>query len=209
MARSRDAARQKPPPSSVADFPGTVNRTTRHLHRCHQIANGCWYFSSAPAPGLGGRWDLAKPSGTCYLAHTPEGALMEVAGPDLADHGFVTSTFLEARQVTRVRLPSTTMTADLTATTASEHGVTSELTGAIPYSLTQPWAQAFSAAGFGGITYGLRFRPNTKGLAMFGPSGPADHPVGAARSATEIAASLRLRVEPPPSLREMDVVEPD
>lgn len=205
----RDASRQQPPGRSLGDFPGTVNRTTKHLHRCHQITNGCWYFSSALSPGWGGRWDLPAPDGTCYLAQSPEGALMEAVGTDLTDHGFVTSTFLAARQVTELRLPSTTMTADLTATSVSDHGVTSELTGAISYVLTQQWAQAFSRAGFGGITYGLRFRPNTKGLGLFGPAGPADHPTGVATSALTIAQTLKLPIESTPEFADMEVVEPD
>lgn len=208
MPQRRDESRQKPPGHSLAGFPGTVNRTTKHFHRCHQIANGAWYFSSALAPGAGGRWDLSAPGGTCYLAQSPEGALMEAVGTDLADHGFVTSTFLAARQITELRLPSVTMTADLTAPTVSDHGVTSELTGAIPYTLTQQWAKAFMAAGFGGITYGLRFRPNAKGLGLFGPAGPADHPTWAATSALTIASALRLPIESTPALADLDVIEP-
>lgn len=133
---------------------------------------------------------------------------MEAVGTDLADHGFVTRTFLGARQITELRLPSTTMTADLTASSVSEHGVTSELTGAISYALTQQWAQAFKAARFGGITYGLRFRPNARGLGLFGRSGPADHPTGATTSAVTIAAALKLPVEGTPSFSDLEVTSP-
>lgn len=208
MAKARDSARQKPPGKSLANFPGTVNRTTKHLHRCHQSVNGCWYFSTSARPGHGGRWDLPAPDGTCYLADSPEGALMEAVGTDLADIGFVTRTFLEARQVTELRLPSTTLTADLTSPTVSEHGVTSELTGAVPYELTQQWARAFKSAGFGGITYGLRFRPNSKGIGLFGLTGPAAYVTGTVKTAVSVAVTLRIAIEEPPGLHDLEVLDP-
>lgn len=133
---------------------------------------------------------------------------MEVVGTDVADHGFVARTFLEARQITETRLPATTITADLTSPAVSEHGVTSELTGAISYELTQQWALALKAARFGGITYGLRFRPNSKAIALFGATGQANHPVVSRQAATKIAAELNIPIEDPPALDELEVVHP-
>lgn len=209
MTPKRDASRQKPPPPDLSDFPGIAIRGTKTLHRCHQTENGCWYFASAAAHGKGGRWDLPAPDGTCYAADTAEGALMEAVGVDLHDFGFVTETALRARQITEIRLPAATRAANLTAKTISQHGVTSELTGAVPYTLTQDWAKAFKAAGFGGVRYGLRFRPNTKGLGIFGPSGPDESlPTGTETPAIDIARMLGLPIEPTPTLGELDVLEP-
>ena len=186
----RSHHRQKPPAGDLADFPDRRFTTRRRWWRCHRDDLGVWFYASAPQaddPG-GGRWDVPTPDGTCYLADSDVGALLEVAGPDLHDHGFVTEDFLSARSVSTVQLPHATRAADLHSDDVASFGVTTELTGAISYLMTRLWAAAWQRDGFQGISHQLRFRPNTSGLALFGPAGPADHDVrGPVQPATAVA----------------------
>ena len=175
----RSRSRQKPPGSDLTEFPDRRFTTRRRWWRCHQTRLGAWFYASEPGgddPG-GGRWDLPAPEGTSYLADSDIGALLEVIGPDLHDHGFVTEEFLAARSVSTVQLPHSTRAADLHSDDVARFGVTSELTGAISYLMTRRWASAWRRDGFQAVSYGLRFRPNSSGLALFGPAGPADHVV--------------------------------
>lgn len=207
-SKPRDASHQNPP-GDLKGFPDVRLHTTKIFHRCHRTANGCWYFASATTPGEGGRWDLTGDHGTCYMADTELGALMEAIGPDLAAFGHVPETFLTERTITQINLPTAAKTADLTSSGVSAFGVTAELTGAIPYALTQEWADAFHKEGFGGVRYMLRFHPNTNALGLFGPTGPASHPVGPAAAALQVAADNDIAIKPIPTNDEMNIVEPD
>lgn len=109
---------------------------------------------------------------------------MEVVGPDLYDQGFVTEGFLRQRIASTVTLPERPRVADL---------LDDEVT---TYGRTQAWARALRHHGFDGIVFGLRFRPNAEGLAVFGTSGPAVvAPVhGPSREALEVAEDLDLPI---------------
>ena len=198
MSRRRDASRQGPP-GDLTGFPSRLLTTTRRWSRCHRRTLGAWFFATTPpdaAQGEGGRWDLAAPHGTCYLAEDDRAALMEVVGPDLYDQGFLTEGFLRQRVTSTVTLPERPRVADLLDDRISVFGATAELGGAITYDRTQAWARAFGEHGFGGIVFGLRFRPNTEGLAVFGTSGPAAvAPVhGPPRETLEVAEDLDLSI---------------
>jgi hypothetical protein len=186
----RDVGRQRPP-GDLADFPSRHLTTRRRWARCHRRANGVWFRSSG-----GGRWDLPEPEGTCYLADDDRAALTEVVGPDLYDQGFVTEGFLRQRVLTTVTLRERPVVADLLDAEVSRFGVTAELSGAIDYARTQAWARAFRTHGLDGIVYGLRFRPNSEGLASFGPAGAdPDAPVhGPPREALDVAEDLDLSI---------------
>lgn len=188
--KRRDAGHQQPP-GDLTGFPSRRLTTRRRWSRCHQHVNGTWFHSSA-----GGRWDLPEPDGTCYLAENDRGAVLEVVGPDLYDQGFVTEGFLRQRAVSTVSLSQRPVVADLLDAEVSTFGVTAELSGAIDYAQTQQWARAFRASEHDGIVYGLRFRPNTEGLAVFGPAGPdSTAPIhGPPREALDVAEDLDLRI---------------
>lgn len=188
--KRRDAGRQRPP-GDLTGFPSRRLTTRRRWARCHRRENSTWFYSSA-----GGRWDLPEPEGTCYLAENDRGAVLEVVGPDLYNHGFITEGFLRQRVLSTVTLPERPVVADLLDAEVSTFGVTAELSGAIDYAQTQQWAHALRAAEHDGIIYGLRFRPNTEGLAVFGPTGPDPAaPVhGPPREALEVAEDLDLRI---------------
>lgn len=194
----RDASRQRPP-GDLTGFPSRLLTTTRRWSRCHRRTLGAWFFASTEpdaGAGEGGRWDLPAPDGTCYLAENDRAALMEVVGPDLYDQGFVTEGFLRQRVASTVTLPERPRVADLLDEEVSAFGATAELTGAIAYGRTQAWARALRRHRFDGIVFGLRFRPNVEGLAVFGTSGPsAVAPVhGPPREALEVAEDLDLPI---------------
>lgn len=121
---------------------------------------------------------------------------MEVVGPDLYDQGFVTEGFLRQRATSTVTLPERPRVADLLDGEISGFGATAELSGAITYDRTQAWARAFRDHGLDGIVFGLRFRPNAEGLAVFGTSGTAALAAvhGPPREALEVAEDLNLPI---------------
>lgn len=207
----RDVARQGEP-GDLSGFPTRRLTTRRGWSRCHRIVNGAWFFSSATRPGVGGRWDLPRPDGTCYVAADDMGAFMEAFGPEILDQGFVLSSEIAARAITRLKLPEPHVVADLSDDDVSTFGVTSELTGAVSYEMTQRWAATWHQVGCEGVVYGLRFRPNCEGLGLFGAAGPRDWPTDAAgRQPREVARRLKVRVVEPDdigSLSDFQVVEP-
>lgn len=81
------------PEDSVAplkDFPR--GNSPSSLYRAHSSAHGPWYFAPLPAePRHGGRFDLAAPHGTCYVANNIEACVRERLGPGRRDvRGFRT-----------------------------------------------------------------------------------------------------------------------
>ena len=135
-----------------------------------------WWFGSSGE----GRFDLPPPDGTCYLAADELGALLEAVGPD-RDGGAVSTEFLAARCLWRLRAPAERRLGDLTARRARGFGITAEIGTLVPYDLPQAWAARLHAAGFQGLVYWLRHDPaRSEGIALFGPEGGAaeDWPEG-------------------------------
>lgn len=117
------------------------------------------------------RFDLAKPDGTCYLATDDISALLEVLGPEL-EQGAISSDFLKARSLRKIRLPAALDLADFTSREAVRFGITAEIGTLVPYECPQAWAAALNAAGSPGLTYWPRHDPDRKiALALFGPHG--------------------------------------
>lgn len=140
-------------PSVTASFPCVAPRTRwwfrAHSERPVAADRGCWYFASLPAErGAGGRFDLPRPGGTCYWATTDLAAARERLGRpgDLVAHDEVAGVV-----VTRTRLRPGRL-ADALHVDAARHGVTAEMSTVPDYGLTQRWAEAFAAAGFGGVS---------------------------------------------------------
>lgn len=118
-----------------------------------------------------GRFDLAEPEGTCYLASDEISALLEVIGPELL-RGAISSEFLAARSLRKLQLPEEREVADLTSRETVRFGVTAEIGTLIPYDRPQAWASALHSAGHSGIAYWPRHDPARKiALAIFGPHG--------------------------------------
>lgn len=65
-----------PPPEHLAGFPRRTYPAGRSLFRAHLIERDPWWFASSGE----GRFDLAAPHGTCYVAEDPVLTLLEVWG---------------------------------------------------------------------------------------------------------------------------------
>ena len=128
----------------------------------------------------------------------------------------VPSTELVDRSISLIRPNSDRDLADLTSNTAAQFGVTAEIFTTGHYQLTQLWAAALQAAGYGGLRYWARHdRTHTHGcIALFDTAGDnpgkatTDYTVSATHPLTDrpdLTAALRhdtgITVLPiPPSL---------
>jgi hypothetical protein len=158
-------------------FPAVELPAGRHVFRAHSRHVGPWWFSQSDQ-GRSGRFDLASPRGTLYVADGVETAVRERvrgrapgnrAGLALVDD-LVVSEWATARAY---------RCANLDTSLAARFGVTRELTALHErhYGLTQAWAEAFAAAGFEGLRYGARFTPGrANAWALFGQAGDAERP---------------------------------
>jgi hypothetical protein len=118
-----------------------------------------------------GRFDLAEPEGTCYLATDEISALLEVIGPHL-ERGAISTEFLKARSLRKLRLPDELDLADLTSREAVRFGITAEIGIIVPYGCPQAWATGLRATGSSGVAYWPRHDPSRKvAVALFGPHG--------------------------------------
>ena len=189
--RRPTSPRRWPPPD--ASFPGRAHRRRSWFRAAVDrpgADRGCWRFASAPPPASseeGGRFDLAAPRGTCYLASTPLAAARERLG---RPGRLVAAEEVEGAVVSQVRFAPGRV-ADLLHRDAALHGVTRELCASAPYRLGQQWAAVFDAAGFDGIVYPPRFSTDAaESLAAFGPAGVPDSSPGVI-AATSVAEVLR------------------
>lgn len=206
MTSLRERPSLRPPPADPAalrsfpeleDRPGLVYRVTRR-------DRSPWWFSSS----LDGRFDLAAPAGTCYLAWNSVAALFEVLGPSRSI-GWVSEEFLAVRHLVHLPLPGEPRLADLTARAAAAFGITLEISTVVPYALPQSWALRLAAAGFSGLVSFLRHDPAaSRGVALFGPSGEwSEGPLLRSESLAALAARAGLTVAPVPVLAELEIVD--
>jgi hypothetical protein len=164
--RERSTLAEPPDPEALAAFPVWHVHAGTTFHRVTHGEHGPWWFASDGA----GRFDLAPPRGTCYLADDPVLALLEVFG-DLRP-GIVSAELLATRRLWTLALPAQCDAADTTVRAARGFGVTAELATTTPYDLPQRWAAAFGAAGHDGIRYRARHDPGGgRALALFGAAG--------------------------------------
>ena len=189
--RGSDPSVADPPhdPATLRRFPRRSLPRASPFVRAGRAGVEPWWFSS----GGQGRFDLASPNGTCYLAADDLAALIEVLGPKMAG-GVVAAESLDARRLRSLRLPKPAIAADATSRRALAFGVTPELGTIVPYDLPQRWAAVLHAAGFGGIRWWPRHDPARSGaaFALFGRSGErTSWPKGRERA---IDAELRDRL---------------
>ena len=158
------ALRLPPAPAELAGFPVWHVHGGTTLFRVTTSGYGPWWFSSDGA----GRFDLAPPRGTCYLADDEMGALLEVFGPVAV----VSADWAKRFSIWQLALPDQCSAADTTVRAARGFGVTAELATMTPYELPQRWAAAFAAAGYQGVRYRARHDPGgSRALALFGAAG--------------------------------------
>lgn len=160
-------------PKALNGFPRWTLTTDRTLYRAHSPGNGPWWFASAP----GGRWDLAKPYGTVYLADSPEAALRERIGRVLSRRLRLTDAEVDASRVSELHVPGNVRLADLCSGRAADYGITREIHTVTPYAVTRAWAAAFHDAGMGGVRYDARFSTGrARAYAVFGDAGTRSWP---------------------------------
>jgi hypothetical protein len=164
----RDRVALRPPSTALADFPAKQVEAGRRWWREHGTA-GPWYF----AAGTAGRFNLAPPHGTLYLASRPESAARERIGLAQARTGWVPASLVAGRFVSELELPVDVRAAHITHPDAPRRGVVSSELGTVAdYGLTRAWAQAFFDAGLTGLWFLLRFSGHHgRGLAVFGDEG--------------------------------------
>ncbi|MFL6131871.1 MAG: hypothetical protein ACJ72A_03685, partial [Nocardioidaceae bacterium] len=101
---------------------------------------GCWYHASLPTDRRKrprGRFDLAAPDGTCYLAETEGVAARERCGRFIIKNMPVPPEWFEGRVVSKFAVPPPDgPVGDLTNTAVATSGVTAEIHTISDYRLT-------------------------------------------------------------------------
>ena len=204
----RAASTQQPPDPDVdlTAFPARMVAVGTQWHREHG-PRGPWFFAAGP----GGRFNLDEPHGTLYLANRPEAAARERIGPDHVQHGLVPSGIVHDRWVSDLLLHEPVRAAQVNHEDAPHHRVVPELVVMRPYDTPRAWAHALFDSGFQGIWGTLRHSSGTsRGLSVFGPSGPRDWPVDPhpTRLSDLLEGMAGMAVVRPPSLDEITIVPP-
>ena len=175
----RHLAKPPPPAHLASAFPSRDYPAGATVYRSHQHGRGpCWYSHSGA-----GRFDLAAPEGTCYVAESEVVTLLETWGGMQVVPDYIAA----ARDSSRLRLGDGVTVADLTSNLAVQYGVTSEMFTTTDYALTQLWAAALRQAGLGGIRYWARhdLAHSNACLALFGAADPGKSLAGFEVEATE------------------------
>jgi hypothetical protein len=169
-----------PPPAHLkSTFPSRDYTAGTTVFRSHRHGPGPRWFSHSGE----GRFDLAAPDGTCYVAESEVVTLLETWGGLQVVPSYVAA----ERDSWRLRLDDGVAVADLTSNLAVQYGVTSEIFTTTDYGLTRLWASAFRQAGFSGIRYWARhdLAHSSACLALFGPSDPRKYLAGFEVEATD------------------------
>lgn len=156
------------PPDDLDGFPeaGPV----AELHRVSEWPGAWWYASVTElADRDGGRFDLAAPRGTCYLAgDSLEGALVQrlLRTPVKV----VPAERLEELFHATIEVRSAPPTADLTAPEATGFGLNAEIHSTLDYTKPRRWAAALYADGWRAVRHRLRGDTGQQlaGRALFG-----------------------------------------
>jgi hypothetical protein len=158
------------PPGELDGFPraGEVSE----LHRLSEHP-GAWWYSHVrdPDEGTGGRFDLTEPHGTCYLATSLDGALVEKLLRTRTK--VVVAERLHELFHATIEVRRTPPTADLASPGATGYGCNAEIHATLDYALTRRWARALRAAGWRALRHLLRgdAAGGAVGLALFGRAG--------------------------------------
>jgi RES domain len=156
------------PHGDPARFPIWQPRKEAAWSRMHRRHHGAWWFSSDGS----GRFDLAPPNGTCYLAETALGALVE----HFDGISVIPQEDLDQRRISVVSAGRPLRLADCTSPEARRFGADLSLSASSDYARAQRFAAWFRGAGLEGVRYLLRNDPAATmvGIALFGPAGEQD-----------------------------------
>ncbi len=142
------------PPEDLDRFPAAGD--VGQLHRCSDHP-GVWWFASVADTEAdeGGRFDLTRPLGTCYLAEDElDGALVEKLLRTPAKV-VVQQRLMELFHAT-ITVHDPPATADLTARAATGFGLNAEVHSTLDYGTPRRWAGALYRAGWRALRYRLR-----------------------------------------------------
>lgn len=187
------------PPDDVSALPEVVvdreGWFRQHVARPGDDDNGCWWHTSLPEDPKKtptGRFDLAHPDGTCYLAETEGVAVRELCGRFMTRGMPIPPEAIKGRVVSTLALPEEVTAANLTSPDAIGCGVTAEIHTVPDYFLTTAWAAAAHQAGFDALYYQARFTAGgEKALALFGPAqGHPERGVISSRPVAEVLAEM-------------------
>lgn len=170
-----------PPPKSV----GSLNNLEPHvlagqtLHRIwrHELPDGStrespWYFdSSGVEPQAAGRYSLQPPLGTCYLATSRAGAILEALQVHLQN---LPVDELRTRRHATLNAPARApLAADIAHPSCAGVGITAALWAGNDRELTQAWAAALRRDGWWAIHGGIQHDPSGRlcGVALFDQQG--------------------------------------
>lgn len=159
------------------------------------------YF--APRPPADGRFSVAAPNGTCYLALSESVAALEIMAPEFIEDGEIPWEETLGWEVACVEFPGLTKTAAVSSPDASRYKVTTELTSTDQYDITQQWAERLREAGFEAILYTARFTPGeANSVAWFKEAGSHPMVIKSARGVAAIChdAGLSLGQVTPPNI---------
>lgn len=167
-------------PTGLSDPPGQAGAlegfppapAAAKLHRLSEHPEPWWFSSVEGIDDLaGGRFDLARPGGTCYLAESLEGAVLEkllrapvkVVVAERLDELF--------HAIVAVRMGP--LTADLTAAAATRFGLNAEVHATLDYAKPRRWAAALHRHGWRALRHRLRGDVSgaLAGRAVFGRAG--------------------------------------
>ncbi|MTV27820.1 RES family NAD+ phosphorylase [Nitriliruptoraceae bacterium ZYF776] len=131
-----------------------------------------WWFASTGAdPFTAGRFDLSAPNGTCYLATTVAGAVLEAMQVHLTS---LPADELSARGAVRTEAPGgMPPAADLTDPAGVQRGLTAAVWANVDRPLTQRWAAAFRRDGWWALHGGLQhdLSGSLRGVSLFDHAG--------------------------------------
>lgn len=173
MSRAQSSLR--PPTATRVSRVPDVALAGMPLARAVRRGRGMWWFGNrSDDPDAAGRFDLARPHGTCCLADDPLAALLErFAHPD-EEEPIVTFADVDDTVVYAGVLARPAAVADTTDRAAR---IPEELGTITPYTLPWQWADALHADGRSGLRAWLRHDPaGSRTVAVFGPASEADAP---------------------------------
>lgn len=180
---------------SLSGLPGqrlsgvTLHRVWRHRSSDGTVRPDPWCFASIPdEPSDGGRFDLAAPMGTCYLATSAAAAVLEALQAHLRN--LPTDELVVRRRAEAIAPADAPKAAKLTAQRlAGEHGVTAELWAGPDRLRTQAWAAALRRDGWWATYAGVAHDPSgrLRAVALFDHAGAHPPTLGGPWSHTAAA----------------------
>ncbi len=178
-------------------------------------ATPLWFSNSGD-----GRFDLNRHSGhgTCYLADSPLGCLLETIWRDVAPTGDpdrfppIAPSEVVSLRAAQVEVPIDHRCADVTgdghAQLHTSFGITDAIGTCDGYLRPQEWAGAWHAHGLDGAAYRLAHGTGLHGWALFGTEGARNLPAASSHQIDDELLVLEgVRVESPPAMDELELVD--